>query len=175
MRADPADALAGPAVSARPTVTAYVGLGANLGDAAAAVQDAMERIAQRPGVAVVRRSSLYRTKPIDSSGPDYINAVIELATSLNAAELLAALQEIESAAGRERPYRNAPRTLDLDLLLFGSGRIESPLLQVPHPRMRERAFVLVPLAEIAPQLVTQAEWQAVAGQGLVRMGQLPPR
>jgi 2-amino-4-hydroxy-6-hydroxymethyldihydropteridine diphosphokinase len=135
------------------------------------VRNAIGRIGATPGVSVVRSSSLYRTGPVDSGGPDYINAVTEISTTLDAVELLARLQAIEAAAGRERPYRNAPRTLDLDLLLFGGARIESARLQVPHPRMYERAFVLAPLCEIAPSLVTPAQLRAVAGQALTR---LPP-
>ena len=94
----------------------------------------------------------------------------ELETRLTAPELLQALQGLEQAAGRERPYRNAPRTLDLDLLLYGGGRIASAALTVPHPRLRERAFVLLPLHEVAPHLVSAADLAAVAGQ---RIAPLP--
>ena len=148
----------------RDAVTAFVALGANLGDAAHTVRAALVALGQVPGVQRVRSSSLYRTAPVDSTGPDYINAVAEVATTLSAPGLLAALQAIETGAGRERPYRNAPRTLDLDLLLYGLARVDSRTLTVPHPRMLERAFVLVPLAEIAPQLVSAAQLQAVADQ-----------
>lgn len=137
----------------RTEVTAYIGLGANLGDAAQAVRDALKILDQSPGICKVHVSSLYRTAPIDSSGPDYINAVAEIATTLTAPDLLLALQQIEQAAGRVRPYVNAPRTLDLDLLLYGAATIDSPHLIVPHPRMWKRAFVLVPLREVAPELV----------------------
>ncbi|MGZ5787742.1 MAG: 2-amino-4-hydroxy-6-hydroxymethyldihydropteridine diphosphokinase, partial [Ramlibacter sp.] len=123
----------------REAVTAYVGVGANLGDPAAAARAAIEQLRALPATTIVAESSLYRTAPVDSGGPDYINAVAQLSTQLTAPELLRELQRIENAAGRERPYRNAPRTLDLDLLLFGSARIESAELQVPHPRMWERA------------------------------------
>ena len=129
---------------------AYIGIGANLGDALANVADALVRIADLPSTRLVASSSRYRTAPIDSSGDDYINAVACIDTSLDAHELLTALQAIELAHGRERPYRNAPRTLDLDVLLYGEQLIDTPGLQVPHPRMLERAFVLVPLLEIAP-------------------------
>jgi 2-amino-4-hydroxy-6-hydroxymethyldihydropteridine diphosphokinase len=132
---------------------AYVGVGANLGDARANVLDALARLAALPGGALLHTSGLYRTAPIDSSGDHYINAVACLETGLDAHALLAALQEIEQAHGRERPYRNAPRTLDLDLLLYGDEIIETPTLSVPHPRMHQRAFVLVPLYEIAPDAV----------------------
>lgn len=148
----------------RDAVTAFVALGANLGDAAHTVRAALVALGQVPGVQRVRSSSLYRTAPVDSTGPDYINAVAEVATTLSAPGLLAALQAIENGAGRERPYRNAPRTLDLDLLLYGLARVDSSALTVPHPRMLERAFVLVPLAEIAPQFVSAAQLQAVADQ-----------
>ena len=151
---------------ARPDVTAFVALGANLGDAAQSLRDALNALSGVPGVRPVKASGLYRTAPIDSSGPDYLNAVAQVATTLTAPALLDALQSIENAAGRERPYRNAPRTLDLDLLLYGDARIDSPRLSVPHPRLWERAFVLVPLAEIAPHLVPPAALQAVAGQGI---------
>jgi 2-amino-4-hydroxy-6-hydroxymethyldihydropteridine diphosphokinase len=152
----------------RPEVTAYVALGANLGDAAQALRDALHRLDHTLGIRLLKASSLYRTAPIDSSGPDYLNAVAEVSTTLTAPDLLMALQAIENAAGRERPYRNAPRTLDLDLLLYGDGRMESPALIVPHPRMGARAFVLVPLSEVAPALVTAHALQAVAGQGVAR-------
>lgn len=150
----------------RDPVTAFVGLGANLGDPVQSVLDAIARIAELPHTRVIAESSLYRTAPIDSSGPHYINAVVQVSTSLTAPELLRQLQRLEAEAGRERPYPNAPRTLDLDLLLFGSERIDSAELQVPHLRMYERAFVLVPLAEIAPDLVSAGQLAAVAGQEL---------
>ncbi|KRC01078.1 2-amino-4-hydroxy-6-hydroxymethyldihydropteridine pyrophosphokinase [Hydrogenophaga sp. Root209] len=148
----------------RPDVTAFVALGANLGDAAQALRDAVAALGDTQGIRVVRASRLYRTAPVQSTGPDYINAVVEVSTTLTAPALLDALQAIEEQAGRERPYRNAPRTLDLDLLLFGGARIDSPRLTVPHPRMGQRAFVLVPLAEIAPLLVSAVQLDTVADQ-----------
>jgi 2-amino-4-hydroxy-6-hydroxymethyldihydropteridine diphosphokinase len=157
-------------------VTAYVALGANLGDATAALQDALRRIAELPSTRLVLSSSVYRTAPIESTGPDYLNAVCKISTALGPHELLAALQSIELAHGRERPYRNAPRTLDLDLLLHGSALIETPELTLPHPRMHLRAFVLRPLAEIAPGLVipghgsVQHALAAVADQRIDRLG-----
>ncbi|MBX3658787.1 MAG: 2-amino-4-hydroxy-6-hydroxymethyldihydropteridine diphosphokinase [Ramlibacter sp.] len=153
----------------RDPVAAYVALGANLGDAQPTVLRAIKAIGQTPGVSVLRASSLYRTAPVESSGPDYINAVVALDTTLTAPALLAALQALEQAAGRERPYVNAPRTLDLDLLLYGSARIGSPHLTVPHPRMDQRAFVLVPLAEIAPGLVTALQLERVGTQAVRRL------
>lgn len=152
-----------------PQVTAYVGLGANLGDAALALQNAVKALDQIPSTRVGAVSSLYQTSPLASSGPDYLNAVAELSTVLSAPELLRHFQAIEQRAGRERPYPNAPRTLDLDLLLYGSARIDSPALCVPHPRMQQRAFVLVPLAEVAPALVSAAQLDAVAHQAIARL------
>lgn len=153
----------------RPEVTAYVALGANLGDAARALRDALHRLDQTPGLRLIQASSLYRTAPVDSSGPDYLNAVAEVATTMSAPDLLHALQAIENAHGRERPYRNAPRTMDLDLLLYGGARIDSPQLTVPHPRMWERAFVLVPLSEVAPDRVSDQMLKRVSDQAIQRV------
>ena len=158
-----------------PGVAAFIGLGANLGDARATLRDAIERLRALPESRFVAVSSFYRTAPIDSGGPDYLNAVALLVTQLPAQDLLAALQAIELQHGRERPYRNAPRTLDLDLLLYGDTPIETPTLSVPHPRLHERAFVLWPLAEIAPELVIpgrgslRALLPGVAGQRIDRL------
>ena len=124
---------------------------------------------QLPGTMLSQYSALYRTVPVDATGPDYINAVAEISTTLTAPALLLALQGLEATAGRQRPYRNAPRTLDLDVLLYGSAQIDSPHLTVPHPRMFERAFVLVPLAELAPRLVSVAQRDALASQAIVRL------
>jgi len=154
----------------RAPVIAYVALGANLGDSVQAVRQGMDAVGAMPHTRLLRRSPLYRTAPVQADGPDYVNAVVAIETGLAAPELLARLQAIEAWAGRERPYRHAPRTLDLDLLLFGSARIDSQRLTVPHPRMGERAFVLVPLADIAPDLVTRAQLLAVAGQRIERIG-----
>ena len=141
-------------------VTAYIGIGANLGDARANVADAIARLARLPGAQLVDASPSYRTAPIDSSGDDYINAVARIATTLAAEELLQALHGIEAAHGRERPYRNAPRTLDLDLLLYGEEQIASATLTVPHPRITERAFVLVPLLALAPAITVPGKGAA---------------
>ncbi|MDO9075430.1 MAG: 2-amino-4-hydroxy-6-hydroxymethyldihydropteridine diphosphokinase [Rubrivivax sp.] len=129
----------------------FVGLGANLGDASATLADAVAALAALPGTQLVRGSSLYRSAPVDAFGPDFVNSVVELRTSLSPAELLAALQALEQAHGRQRPYRHAPRTLDLDLLLFGQRECITDALTLPHPRLHERAFVLQPLLEIAPE------------------------
>lgn len=159
----------------REEVTAYVALGANLGDSGAALKQAVHAMSALPLTVVSKTSSVYKTAAlgIDSSSdssPDYLNAVVELHTGLSAPVLLHHLQKIEQAAGRERPYINAPRTLDLDLLMYGSGSIDSASLTVPHPRMMQRAFVLVPLAEIAPGLVSAAQLAAVVSQRIERCG-----
>ncbi len=150
-------------------VTAYIGLGANLGDARASVELAMDALGTLPQTTLLRRSSLYRTAPVEASGPDFINAVVEVSTALSAPALLDELQALERSAGRLRPYHHAPRTLDLDLLLYGEASISSATLVIPHPRMAERAFVLQPLAEIAPHRVIPACLQATAGQAVARL------
>ena len=158
-----------------PLRRAFIGLGANLGDARAALDVAQLELAALPGTRLVAASSIYRSAPMQSSGPDYLNAVAELRTRLEPEALLAALLEIEGRHGRLRPYRNAPRTLDLDLLLHGSARIDTPALTLPHPRLHERAFVLVPLAELAPRLRipgrgrVDALLAGVAGQRIARL------
>ena len=154
---------------------AYIGLGANLGDARATLAAAVAALAALPGCSLLATSPVYRSAPIDSSGPDYLNAVAALHTSLAPHDLLRALQAIEQQHGRQRPYRNAPRTLDLDLLLFDAQVIDSPDLVVPHPRMHERAFVLRPLADLAPALVIPGRGtvatllQAVGDQAVARL------
>lgn len=163
--------------SAAATVAAaspvWIGLGANLGDARAALQRARQALAQLPGTTLVASSGLYRSAPVQAEGPDFLNAVAELRTTLAPLALLQALQALEQAAGRERPYVNAPRTLDLDVLLWGPGGHsvwELPGLSVPHPRLWERAFVLLPLAELLPQRVGAAQLQAVAAQRIECLG-----
>lgn len=131
-------------------VTAYIGIGSNLGDARANVLQALRELDQLASTRLVAQSSLFSTAPIESSGDDYINAVAAISTSLPAEELLQALLAVEQVHGRERPYFNAPRTLDLDLLLYGDAVINSDTLTVPHPRMTQRAFVLIPLLQIDP-------------------------
>ena len=144
--------------------TVAIGLGGNLGQTPETLRWAVHAIAQLVQTKLLKVSSLYSSKPIDSSGPDYLNAVVLVQTEQAPLEFLLALQKLELAAGRERPYRNAPRTLDLDVLLYGDQQIASPVLTIPHPRLAERAFVLRPLAELAPQRVSAALLQAVADQ-----------
>jgi 2-amino-4-hydroxy-6-hydroxymethyldihydropteridine diphosphokinase len=158
----------------------FVGLGANLGDAAATVRLAFDELAALPGTQVIARSSLYRSAPIDAGGPDFVNAVAELRTMLEPAALLQELQAIEALHDRQRPYRHAPRTLDLDLLLVGDRVIDTPSLSVPHPRLHLRAFVLEPLLELAPALSHPAlgglsGWRAAtAGQAIEPLTRSPP-
>jgi 2-amino-4-hydroxy-6-hydroxymethyldihydropteridine diphosphokinase len=141
-----------------------VAVGANLGDALQTVAASMDALAQLPGTVSAQGSRLYRTAPFEAHGPDFINAVVRLQTRLSALELLDALQALENEAGRLRPYTNAPRTLDLDLLLYGQARMDSPRLTLPHPRMWDRAFVLYPLSDLVPELVTPAHRARVVGQ-----------
>jgi 2-amino-4-hydroxy-6-hydroxymethyldihydropteridine diphosphokinase len=129
-------------------LVAYVGIGANLGDAKASVLRALEALNTLPDTSVTAQSSLFSTAPVDADGDDYINAVACIKTALPAGELLQALLALEQQFGRERSYTNAPRTLDLDLLLYDNQQIDTPSLTVPHPRMAMRAFVLIPLLQI---------------------------
>lgn len=169
----------------------FVGLGANLMRPRRTLDAAQWALRRLPGVREFRASSLYRTSPVDATGPDFLNAVAAFETALAPHALLAALHDIEQRFGRQRPYRNAPRTLDLDLLLYGvttqgpgapdGGRmIASAALVVPHPRAHERAFVLEPLAELWPDARIPGQGpigpllQAVRDRGDQRVERLPP-
>ncbi len=150
-------------------VTAYLALGSNLGDSVQHIESATTAVAQLPSTRLLAKSSLYKSKPVDASGNDYINAVLAIDTALNAYALLGELQKLESLSGRALPadrahLHNAPRTLDIDILLFGEASIDSKTLTIPHPRMWQRAFVLRPLAELAPQRVRAIDLQAVSQQ-----------
>lgn len=141
---------------------AYVGLGANLGEPRRQIEAAIEELKRAPGTNSVLVSSLYRSAPVGYlQQPDFLNAVAQLDTELAPGELLDRLQEMERRHGRDRPFPGAPRTLDLDLLLYGDRVLAGPRLTVPHPRMHERAFVLEPLTEIAPDI-------AIPGRGPAR-------
>lgn len=155
----------------RDPVTAFVALGANLGDAQRTVGQALEALAGLQSTQLLRSSRLYRTAPVEAQGPDFINAVAQIETRLTAPALLEALQALENQAGRARPYVNAPRTLDLDLLMYGQSSMQSARLILPHPRWRERAFVLRPLSDLAPELVTAADWARVASQAVALVTQ----
>lgn len=153
---------------------AYVALGANLGaDLLATLSRAAAALAALPGTRLVALSSAWRSEPVDAGGPDFLNAVAALDTELAPLQLLDALQTIENAQGRERPYRHAPRTLDLDLLLHGQATLDTPRLTLPHPRLRERAFVLRPLLEIAPELAPLAAGAGWQAQRIERLGPIP--
>lgn len=159
----------------RAKVSCFIGIGSNLGDAEANVRRAIERLGQMAQSRLTGQSSLFRTAPVDAGGDDYINAVVRVETSLLPEGLLYALQSIEQDMGRERPYRNAPRTLDLDLLLYGSQSISTDSLTVPHPRMAQRAFVLIPLLQIDPFVMIPGQGPAhafvpaVAGQAIQKI------
>jgi 2-amino-4-hydroxy-6-hydroxymethyldihydropteridine diphosphokinase len=152
----------------------FVGLGANQGDTDAALTSALHALDTLPTTHVAARSSFYVSAPVDADGPDYLNAVAELRSELEPAALLAALQAVEGAHGRTRPFANAPRPLDLDLLLYGERVLATPALTLPHPRAHLRAFVLEPLADIdsslcLPGLGPIAPWRiAAASQALRR-------
>jgi 2-amino-4-hydroxy-6-hydroxymethyldihydropteridine diphosphokinase len=134
-----------------PVVIAFIGLGSNLDDPLVQIRQALVELESISGTRITARSSLYRTSPVGYlEQPDYINAVASVQTTLKPQALLAALLVIENRHGRMRTMRNAPRTLDLDLLLYGDEVLDQDGLTLPHPRLHERAFVLAPLAEIAP-------------------------
>jgi len=155
-------------MSASP-VMACVALGANLGDAVASVQQALRDVADLTKTQLVKASSLYRSAPYEAHGPDFINAVALVQTQLLPLELLQALQALEQQSGRERPFKNAPRTLDLDVIFYGDVVLATPELTLPHPRWHERAFVLQPLAEVWPERVSAEQLMAVQGQVIQRM------
>lgn len=133
-------------------ITAYIGIGSNLGDPHEQVAQAFKALEALPETRLAGRSPLYRSAPVDAPGqPDYVNAVAAVETALSAPQLLEALQAIETRQGRARPFARAPRTLDLDLLLYGDVAFASTQLTLPHPRMHERAFVLRPLLDLDPR------------------------
>jgi 2-amino-4-hydroxy-6-hydroxymethyldihydropteridine diphosphokinase len=135
------------------TSTAYIGLGSNIGNPESHIRAALDQLKQHPDIQLDKVSSLYQTSPVGYlNQADFINAVAKINTSLSPQALLEVLLNIELNQGRERPFKDAPRTLDLDLLLFDQIEIDTPSLTLPHPRMFSRGFVLVPLAEIAPQI-----------------------
>ena len=156
---------------------AFIGLGANLGDREAQVRRAFATLAELPGTSLLAASSLYRSAPVGvGAQPDFINAVAAIQTQLAPRALLEALLAAERRFGRRREFPGAPRTLDLDLLLYGDRVIAEPGLIVPHPRMHERAFVLAPLAEIAPDIAIPGKGsagtllRACADQKVVKTG-----
>jgi len=147
-----------------------VAFGANLGDAQATVLQAIQDVGALANTQLQKASSLYATAPYEATGPEFVNAVAIYETDLRPLELLDALQNLEKIAGRERPFPNAPRTLDLDIIFYEDVALDSPRLSLPHPRWQERAFVLVPLAEISPEKVSLASLENVAHQPIRRVG-----
>jgi 2-amino-4-hydroxy-6-hydroxymethyldihydropteridine diphosphokinase len=148
---------------------AVVGVGANLGDAVGAVKAAIAALAALPESRMVAASSLYRTAAVGyAAQPDFVNAAVLIETALAPRALLAALHDLEARAGRTRSFKDAPRTLDLDLLLYGGEIIDEPGLAVPHPRLHERAFALAPLLEIDPAAVIPG--RGPARDWLTRLG-----
>lgn len=142
---------------------AFIGLGANLGEPERQVRQALGALDAIPHTRVVKASSLYRSAPQGyAAQPEFVNAVAQIETGLAAERLLAELQAIEATHGRQRSFANAPRTLDLDLLLFGNAVVDAPGLRIPHPRMHERAFVLLPLVEIARDVAIPGRGSAKA-------------
>ena len=146
------------------SVTAYVGVGSNLGDREATIRTAIARLGAHPGIRIVQCSALIETEPVGPPQPSYLNGALAVETSLTPSSLLEELLRVERELGRVRDpaVRMGPRTLDLDLLLYGDLVIDEPGLAVPHPRMPERAFVLIPLAEIAPNAVNPRCGRTVA-------------
>lgn len=129
--------------------TAYIALGSNVGDRAANLRRAATLIAQHPGIEVAARSGIYLTQSVEGGGPDdFLNAVLRVRTTLEPLALLHALQAVETALGRPQPPRHGPRLIDLDILLYGAVRMDTPELQLPHPRLLDRAFVLRPLSDV---------------------------
>lgn len=151
-------------------VQVCVAFGANLGEAQATVLQAIQDVGALASTQLVKASSLYASAPHEATGPEFVNAVAMYDTDLPPLELLDALQNLEKTAGRERPYLNAPRTLDLDIIFYGDVALDSPRLTLPHPRWQKRAFVLVPLAEISPEKVSPASLENVANQPIRRVG-----
>jgi 2-amino-4-hydroxy-6-hydroxymethyldihydropteridine diphosphokinase len=144
-------------LSLAPRFRAFVALGGNLGDVRARLRGAVAALIDLPGTGLEGCSSLYRTRPVDAGGPDFLNAVVALDTVLAPQELMRALLRIELDNDRERPHVNAPRTLDLDLLHHGGAILQTPTLTLPHPRQQGRAFVMTPLAELVAHLPERAE------------------
>lgn len=133
-------------------VAAYLGLGSNLGDRLGTLQRAVDLLGAEAGIRVVASSRVWETEPVGPPQPRYLNAVLRVETGLEPLELLAACRRVEAALGRVRLERWGPRTIDVDVLVYDERRVDEPELQVPHPRMSERAFVLAPLLELAPDL-----------------------
>jgi len=153
----------------RDPAVAVIALGANLGDPVDQVEAAIQALADQPEIELIKVSGLYLSPAFQCDGPDFVNAVAQVQTTLTAFALLGAMADIEQRAGRQRPHRWAPRTLDLDLIFFGAASIDGPKLSVPHPRWEQRAFVVQPLMEVEPNRVSQSVAQAVSQQSIQRI------
>jgi len=149
----------------------HISLGGNLGSPRQILEQAINDMSKLVGMSFVKCSSFYKTQPVNAKGPDYINCVACYDVTLSPEVLLNKLQILESNAGRIRLYRNAPRTLDLDILLFGQKIVETKSLTIPHPRMWDRAFVLIPLNEIYPGLVSKSQLQLVSCQQIEKLSE----
>ena len=157
-------------------VAAFIALGANLGDPAGQVGLACEELGRLPKTRLTALSALYLSKPAGyADQPDFVNAVAGIRTRLSPRDLMQALLEIEARHGRDRAFKNAPRTLDLDLLLYGALVLREPGLTLPHPRMTERPFVLMPLAEIAPDALIPGHARAADCLAVLPAGTIMPR
>lgn len=144
-------------------VTAYLSIGSNLADPESQCQNAVAALDSSPGLSVTRVSPLYRTRPVEEPDqPWFVNAVVEVRTSMVASGLLAVCRDIENRMGRVREYRFGPRVIDIDILMFGDECVEIPDLVVPHPRMTARRFVLVPLCDMVPDLRHPASGRTMA-------------
>ena len=149
----------------RDPILAYIGLGGNLGDRAGALRRAVRALAERDGVTVTKRSRVYETEPVGPAQPRFLNAAVEVSTTLAPRELLAACLDIEGALGRARRVgepRHVPRPIDLDILLYGNEIVAEPDLIVPHPRLHTRSFALAPLCDIAAALTHPALGRSIA-------------
>jgi 2-amino-4-hydroxy-6-hydroxymethyldihydropteridine diphosphokinase len=155
--------------------TAYLSLGSNLGDRAANLRQALERL-ETVGVQILRRSSIYETAPQElREQPWFLNQVVEIATALSPIDLLARIREIERELGRQRVLAKGPRTIDIDILFCGDAIVDTTELQIPHPRLADRRFVLEPLAELAPDLRHPATRRTVSAMLAAIEGQTSKR
>ena len=151
-------------IEGKSSIVSFIGVGANQGQPATQCLEALERMHAAPGLQILRRSSLYRTEPVGMKGQDwFVNAVVEIRTALPAIELLQALLAIEKTMGRERDKRWGPRTIDLDVLLYGQEVIQTPDMIIPHPELHKRRFVLIPFHEIAPYVIHPAFGVSIHG------------
>lgn len=151
------------------SLIAYIGIGANLGPAAQSVEGAMKELKDHADMTLLAQSGLWRTKPIDAQGPDFCNAIAQIQTTLAPTALMQELLKIESQFGRIRSVRNAPRTLDLDVIAIDGMRLNQELLHIPHPRAHSRAFVLIPLCEVNDTVMLGAKHESRSAKDWLAM------